>query len=97
MGKDLDVGADAARSMKSSTTSGGGSKSSEISFSSFKKKIIIMAVIYLQMDNGNDMMLISTDDSLIRAWHHNGSVFVPLNSSEQMSDNEFKILVAKQP
>ncbi|CDW75345.1 ef hand family protein [Stylonychia lemnae] len=87
--KDLDCGA----------SGGGGGKSGGFNYSQFKKKIIVMSLIYLRLEDYNNLLLIATDDSLIRAWYYNGNQFAPVNPiiNDEAHEGDIKILKAKQP
>ena len=58
-----------------------------------------MSIIYLRLEDFNNLLLIATDDSLIRAYYFNGNQFVPVNPiiNDEPHEGDIKILKAKQP
>lgn len=56
-----------------------------------------MSIIYLRLEDFNNLMLVATDDSLIRAWYYNGNQFVPVNPiiNDEAHEGDIKILKAK--
>ena len=53
--------------------------------------------MYLKLEEYNNLMLVSTDDSLIRAWYYNGNQFAPVNPivNDEVFEGDIKILKAK--
>jgi WD40 repeat protein len=47
----------------------------------------------------NNLLLVATDDSFIRGWVFNGNQFVPVTTivTEEATDGEIKVLMARQP
>jgi len=77
-----------------------------VAFAAFKKKVIVMAMskslltpVYLRVEEYNNLLLVATDDSLIRAWFFNGNQFLPVNPvvNDEPQEHDFKILKSKQP
>ena len=74
--KDLDCGMDAAKIA---------GKGQGFNYSQFKKKIIVMAmskellllmwvgVVYLKLEDYSNLLLVASDDSVIRAFYYNGN------------------------
>mmetsp|Transcript_2923 Transcript_2923/g.2763 ORF Transcript_2923/g.2763 Transcript_2923/m.2763 type:complete len:89 (-) Transcript_2923:795-1061(-) len=87
--KDLDCGADASKIS-------GYSKSGS-NFSQFKKKVIVMSMIFVKFEDFNNLLIVSTDDSIIRAWNYNGNQFVPINPviNDEPIETDIKILRAR--
>ena len=70
-------------------------------------------IAYLKLEDSNNLLMVATDDSLIRAFYYNGNQFVPMNpmmmeeptvsggdanqGSSSNSANDIKILRGKQP
>jgi hypothetical protein len=54
-------------------------------------------IVYLRFEDYNNLLLVSTDDSIIRAWHYNGNQFVPVNPliNDEPLEVDIKILKAK--
>lgn len=45
----------------------------------------------------NNLLMVATDDSLIRAWYYNGNQFVPINPvvNDEPIEGDIKILKSK--
>jgi len=61
--------------------------------------VAYFAKVYLRLEDYNSLLLVATDDSLIRAWYYNGNQFSPVNPiiNNETHEGNIKILQGKQP
>ena len=54
-------------------------------------------VAYLRLEDYNNLLLVATDDSLIRSWYYNGNQFIPVNPiiNDEPHEGDIKILKGK--
>jgi hypothetical protein len=56
-----------------------------------------ISIVYLRLEDYNNLLLVASDDSLIRAFYYNGNQFVPVNPviNDEPHEADIKILKAK--
>ncbi len=39
----------------------------------------LIVLVFIRFEDVSNLLVVSTDDSILRAWHFNGNQFIPVN------------------